>query len=430
MQGGVIQVGFLGFGNVGGGAVRALTSNGDAIARKVGARFEVRRVVVRDISKPRMVDLPAGVVTTDPSDVVDDPEIDIVCELIGGVDPARGFVKSAIENGKSIVTANKEMVAKAGHDLMVRAEEKGVDFLFEGSVGGGIPIVQPLKQALAGNKITEVMGIVNGTTNYILTKMALDGADFAEVLAEAQAKGYAEADPAADVEGWDARYKIAILSSIAFNTRVDISEVTAEGITGISKRDIEAVKVLGFTIKLLGIGTSDESGVRVRVHPALLRRDHPLASVNDVYNAVYVRGDSVGDVMFYGRGAGPGPTGSAVVGDIIEIGRNMLKGATGRLGCTCFMNKPNLPMSTLMSNYYVRLTAFDRSRVLASIASVFGDFDVSIETAEQRLSGNDEAELVILTHRTIEHNLRCALDILSKLPVVKRVDNWIRVEPG
>jgi homoserine dehydrogenase len=428
MRDGVINIGFLGLGTVGSGAVRALLTNGDAIASKVGARFSVRKVAVRDLGKSRPVDLPDGVLTNDPVAVVTDPEIDMVCELIGGVEPARAYVQQAIENGKSIVTANKEMVAKVGHDLMILAEQKGVDFLFEGSVGGGIPIVQPLKQALAGNAISEIAGIVNGTTNYILTKMAAEGAEFADVLKEAQAKGYAEADPAADVEGWDARYKIAILASIAFNTRVDVSQVTAEGITHLSKRDFEAAKTMGFTIKLLGIGTSDAAGVRVRVHPALLRKSHPLASVNDVYNAVYVRGDSVGDVMFYGRGAGSGPTGSAVVGDIIEIGRNMRKGATGRLGCTCYLSKPNLPMSSLVTNYYVRLTAYDRSRVLASIASVFGDFDVSIETAEQRLSGNDEAELAILTHKTIEHNLQSALDILARLSVVKRVDNWIRVE--
>jgi homoserine dehydrogenase len=423
----VISVGFLGLGTVGGGAVKTLQDNANSIAQRVGARFEIRRVAVRNLDRPRLVELPSGVVTTDPSYVLDDPEIDIVCELIGGIEPARSYIERALRGGKSVVTANKELIAKAGHDLMVLAELEQLDFLFEGSVAGGIPIIQPLKQALAGNTIIEIAGIVNGTTNYILTKMAEEGANFADVLREAQAKGYAEADPAADVEGWDARYKIAILSSIAFNTRVDPDNVTAEGITRISKRDIEAAKQLGFSIKLLGIGTGDSRGIRVRVHPALLRSDHPLASVNDVYNAVYVRGDAVGDVMFYGRGAGSGPTGSAVVGDIVEIGRNLRRGATGRLGCTCYQQRPMLPMSTLLTNYYVRITALDRPRVLASIAGVFGDFDVSIETVEQRLTDDGQAELVLMTHKTIEHNLRSALDLLGRLPIVRSVDNWIRV---
>jgi homoserine dehydrogenase len=422
-----INVGFLGLGTVGSGAVKTLLGNADSIAGKVGARFNVKGVAVRNLAKPRTVDLPDGVVTGSVEDVLDDPEIDIVCELIGGVEPAQSYIRKAIANGKNIVTANKEMMAKVGHDLMHRAREKGVDFLFEGSVAGGIPIIQPLKQALAGNTIREVIGIVNGTTNYILTKMALEGADFADVLAEAQAKGYAEADPAADVEGYDAQYKIAILSSVAFNSQIDFTKVTTEGITKLTKRDFEVAKALGLTIKLLGVGTCDETGVRVRVHPAMLPKSHPLASVNDVYNAVFVRGDPVGDVMFYGRGAGSGPTGSAVVGDIIEIGRNILVDGTGRLGCTCYRTLPYQPMDTLTGKYYLRLTAFDRPRVLASIAAVLGDFDVSIDTLEQVRAGNS-SELVMLTHMTIEHNFVSAVDVLSKLPVVERVDNWIRVQ--
>ncbi len=311
-------------GTVGSGAARILVENKAEICSKVGASFEVRRVAVRDVGKARAVELPAGVVTADAQAVIDDPEIDIVCELIGGVEPARGYVEQAILRGKSVVTANKEMIAKVGYDLMRLADREHVDFLYEGSVAGGIPIIQPLKQALAGNSVSEVVGIVNGTTNYILSKMASEGAEFSDVLAEAQEKGYAEADPASDVEGWDAQYKIAILASIAFNTRINVTDVTAEGITRLTKRDFDVAQSLGYTIKLVGIGTCEAAGVRARVHPVLLPKTHPFASVNDVYNAVYVRGDAVGDVMFYGRGAGSGPTGSAVVGDIIEIGRNLL----------------------------------------------------------------------------------------------------------
>ena len=271
------------------------------------------------------------------------------------------------------------------------------------------------------------MGIVNGTTNYILTKMAKEGAEYLDVLREAQERGYAEPDPTNDVEGFDAQYKIAILSSIAFNSRIDVNQISVEGISKLSKRDFEMADVLDHAIKLVGIGQETFDGIRVRVHPALLPQGHPLASVNDVYNAIYVRGNAVGDAMFYGRGAGSSPTGSAVVGDLIEIARNMRLNATGRIGCTCVYNKPMLGMDTLRTKYYVRLTAWDRPKVLASVASVFGDFDVSIETVEQR-SYHDEAEIVLLTHRTIEQNFISALDILKRLSFVSQVNNWIRVE--
>jgi homoserine dehydrogenase len=422
-----INIGIIGLGVVGSGTVRTLQRNHAQITDKVGASFVIKRVAVRDLSKLRTVDLPASVVTDNVCDVTDDPEIDIVCEVMGGVEPAHTYVERALRNGKSVVTANKEMIAKAGNDLMHLAEENHLDFLFEGSVGGGIPIIQPLKQALAGNRISEVMGIVNGTTNYILTKMTRDGSAYADVLAEAQERGYAEPDPTNDVEGFDAQYKIAILSSIAFNTRIDLNQISVDGITRLAKRDFEMASVLGHAIKLVGIGQETDAGVRVRVHPALLPLSHPLASVSDVYNAIFVRGNAVGDAMFYGRGAGSDPTGSAVVGDLVEIARNMRLGATGRLGCTCFYKKPMLDMDSLRTKYYVRLTASDRPKVLASVASVFGDFDVSIETVEQR-THLDEAEIVLLTHSTIEKNFKSALDILGRLSFVSRVDNWIRVE--
>jgi homoserine dehydrogenase len=423
-----INIGVLGLGVVGSGTVNTLIENSDTIANRLGVRLNVSKVAVRDPAKKRDVSLPAGVLTSRPEDVLDDPSIDIVCELIGGVEPARSLVERALNSGKNVVTANKEMMAKAGGDLMRLAEEKDLDFLFEGSVGGGIPVIQPLKQALAANRFEEVMGIVNGTTNYILTKMAAEGAEFADVLREAQERGYAEPDPTNDVEGYDAQYKIAILSSIVFNSRVNINDIFVEGITRLSRRDFEMADILGYVIKLVGIGQDSGDGLRVRVHPALLRKDHPLASVNDVYNAIYVRGNPVGNVMFYGRGAGPGPTGSAVVGDIMEIARNIRRGATGRLGCTCFAQRKVLPMASLQTRYFVRLTTEDRPRVLASVASVFGDFDVSIESVEQRAHEDGKAEIVLLTHRTIEHNLASSLDVLSRLPIVARIDNWLRVE--
>lgn len=423
-----INVGILGLGVVGSGTVRVLTENADAIARKVGVPVRVKKIAVRDLDKPRAVDVAPALLTDRADEVIDDPDIDILCELIGGVQPARDYVLRALGTGKNIVTANKEMMAKAGHDLLHEAEERRLDFSFEGSVGGGIPIIQPLKEALAGNKFSEIIGIVNGTTNYILSKMARDGADFGDVLAEAQAHGYAEADPTSDIGGFDAQYKTAILASIAFTSRINVGDVYVEGITKIEKRDMEVAHDLGYVIKLVGIGQEADGQLQVRVHPALLPRSHPLASVNDVYNAVYLRGDAVGDVMFYGRGAGAGPTGSAVAGDIIGTARNILNGATGRLGCTCYDSKPVRDMAHLRTNYYVRLLAHDRPKVLASLASVFGDFDVSIESVVQRALPDGDAEIVWITHRCLEANLRSALDVIGRLNIVTGVQNWIRVE--
>ena len=275
---------------------------------------------------------------------LDDPDIDIVCELIGGVHPAHEFVQRALQNGKQIVTANKEMIAKKGFELMEEAARRDLDFQFEGSVAGGIPIIQPMKNALAGNRIEEVLGIINGTTNYILTKMAREHADFDDVLKEAQAHGYAEADPTSDIMGYDAQYKIAILAGIAFSSRVNIEDVYVEGITGIGRSDIAYAEEMGYVIKLVGVAKradGDANGsIQVRVQPALLPKTHPLAATSDVYNAIMVKGDSVGDVMFYGRGAGSGPTGSAVVGDILDVCRNLRANATGRVGPACFEGPP------------------------------------------------------------------------------------------
>jgi homoserine dehydrogenase len=423
----VINVGLLGLGTVGTGAARILTQNAEPIASKVGTPIRLRRVAVRNPDRLRDIDLPAGTITGNAQDVVNDPEIDIVCELIGGLDPAMSLIETALRNGKHVVTANKEMMAKGGNALLHLAEERGLDFHFEASVAGGIPIIQGLKQALAGNRFSEIIGIVNGTTNYILSKMTAEGAEFADVLAEAQQRGYAEADPTSDVGGFDAQYKIAILASIAFNSRIDLSSIFVEGIQRIAKRDIEVARELGFVVKLVGIGQETDGSVAVRVHPALLPASHPLAAVNDVYNAVYVRGDAVGDVMFYGRGAGSMPTGSAVVGDIIEIARNIRRGGTGRLGCTCFRHLHPRPIDLLKTKYYVRLVAHDRPKALASLANIFGDFDVSIERVVQTPLAGGDAEVVWITHECLEANVRLALDVIGRLSIVGGVQNWIRV---
>jgi homoserine dehydrogenase len=425
-----IRIGILGLGVVGSGTVSILQENAAEIAQRVGARLTIKRIAVRNLDKARAVSVDRVLLTDDPRDVIDDPEIDIVAELIGGVEPAHDYVMRAIRNGKHIVTANKEMMAKAGHDLMEAAGNTRRDFYLEGSVAGGIPIIAALKESLAGNRVREVMGIVNGTTNYILSKMTEEGADFDDVLAEAQAHGYAESDPTSDVEGYDAQYKIAILASIAFNSHVNVEDVSAQGIRGVTSRDIVLARELGYRIKLVAVAqqTLDGKMIQARVHPALLPLAHPLATVNGVFNAVLVRGDAVGEVMFYGPGAGSLPTGSAVVGDLVAVGRNILAGATGRIGCTCFTAKAIMPPDSILSRFYVRVQAADRPNVLAAIASVFGDNDVSIESVVQRAQPGGDAEIVWVTHRVRERNLRAALDAIGALPVVGAVSNCIRVE--
>jgi homoserine dehydrogenase len=365
-----IKVGILGFGTVGSGTVKILQENADAISARIGAKLVVSRVAVRDLSKPRDVVFASSAITDDPREVTDDPEIEIVAELIGGVEPARSLVERAIANGKNIVTANKEMVAKVGHDLRMAAQTSGKDFFMEASVAGGIPIIATLGESLAGNRIREIAGIVNGTTNYILTKMTEEGAAFEKVLAEAQALGYAEAEPSSDVDGYDAQYKIAILASLAFGSRVNVEEVYVEGIRDISPRDIFVAKELGYRIKLLATAQGTPNGMRVRVNPALLPLKHPLATVDGVFNGVFVRGDAVGDLTLIGRGAGSLPTGSAVVGDIVHCARNIIAGATGRVPYTTSDDLPMLPAVSSWSKYYARVRVLDRPKALASIAHI------------------------------------------------------------
>ena len=424
-----IQIGLLGCGVVGSGTMRVLQTNADEIARRVGARLVVKKIAVRDKSKPRAVELDPALLTENPREVTDDPDIEIVAELIGGVEPAHGYILRAIESGKNVVTANKELMAKQGHDLLLAAGAAKKDFFLEGSVAGGIPILAALKESLAGNRIRELMGIVNGTTNYILTRMTDEGAELAPTLKAAQELGYAEADPTSDVDGFDAQYKLAILASIAFNTDLVAGDIAAQGIRQIGARDIALARDLGYRIKLLAVAKeAPDKRIQAHVHPALLPQNHPLASVGDVFNAVLVRGDAVGEVMFYGRGAGGLPTGSAVVGDLISCARNILTGSTGRVGCTCHTRRTVVPIGDVESKFYIRLHAQDRPKVLASIASVFGDFDVSIESVIQRALSHDEAEIVWVTHRAAETNIRGALDVISRLTVVAAVHSWIRVE--
>ena len=422
-----INIALLGMGTVGTGVVKILTNNAHNIAQKVGMPVVIKKILVRNLAKVRTVATDAELVT-DFEEILNDPAITIVVEVMGGEIPSKEYMLAALNAGKHVVTANKDVVAKYGRELFEAAEVSHVDFLFEASVGGGIPIIRPLKQCLAANQITEIMGIVNGTTNYMLTKMSHEKMDYADVLAEAQAKGYAESDPTADVGGFDAARKIAILASIAFGARVTLDDVSIEGITNISIQDIEYAKELGFIIKLLAIAKQDEHGITVRVHPAFLPISHPLASVNDVFNAIFVKGDAVGETMFYGRGAGELPTASAVVGDIIDVARDIRHNVSSRILCTCFDQKPIYPVSKTESPYYIRLLVEDKPGVLAAIAGAFGAQQVSLHSVIQKRKVEGSTELVLITYRVSDENIRLAMSTLLGMSVVSKVGSVIRVE--
>ena len=424
----MIKVGLLGCGTVGGGVVKLLAKNRTTIAAKTGSEIMIARVLEQDKQKCAQLGLAEEIVTDRIEDIVNDDSIDIIVELIGGIEPALSFITAAMNQGKHVVTANKDLIAVKGKELFATAKLNKVDFYFEASVAGGIPIVYPLKQSLAGNHIEEVIGILNGTTNYILTKMTQEGSDYHAVLREAQDLGYAESDPTADVGGLDAARKIAILSSIAFNSRVTLDDVYVEGITDITPQDIRYARELGFVVKLLAIAKEVEGKIQARVHPAFIPVKHPLANVNDVFNAVFVRGDAVGEIMHYGRGAGEMPTASSVVGDIIEIARNMAFNISARIGCTCYNEKAILPIGELIAQYYIRMTVTDRPGVLAGIAGVFGNNDVSIATVVQKTNTDNMAELILITHSVREKDLQDSLTILKGMNIVSKINNVIRLE--
>ena len=422
-----INVAILGFGTVGQGVVKILQKNANQWIKKCNAEIAVKKVLVKNTQKEREVKLPSEVLTTDWQEIVNDPEINVIIELMGGIEPARSYILEALKKGKHIVTANKDLLAEYGEEILSTSETADRDLYFEASVGGGIPIINPLKQSLLANNIEKVIGIVNGTTNFILTKMTNEGKNFDEALQEAQRLGYAEADPTADIEGLDAARKVAILASIAFHTRVKFQDVYVEGISKISPKDLEYAHKLGYTIKLLGIGTSDDNEVEVRVHPALIPLEHPLANVNDSFNAIYVKGDAVGETMFYGRGAGQLPTASSVVGDLIAVIKDINTKST-RSTCTCYETKKIKPMGDVKTNYFLRLQVLDEPGVLANIASVFGAHGVSLASVVQKGCYQDVAELVVITHKVMEKDIQDSLEIIRKLTITKEIVNLIRVE--
>jgi len=421
-----LRVGLLGCGTVGGALVRLMRTNGDEIRRRAGVGLHLARVAVLHPGKSRGLTFDPGVLTGSAAELVEDPSVDVVAEVMGGVEPARTLLLNAIERGKSIVTANKQLIARHGPELFRAAAQSGVDLRLEASVGGGLPVIQPLKESLAANRIEELTGILNGTTNYILTKMAEEGWEFDAALNEAQRRGFAEADPTEDIDGHDAAAKLAILATIAFHTPVHADDVYREGIRRISPRDIEFARELGFAVKLLAIARDHHGRVEARVHPAFLPASHPLAAIRDELNALYVRGDFAGEVMTVGRGAGGGPTASAVCADLIDIARNHKAGMHGRVTWGALDVRPLRPMEEVASPFYLLMQVTDRPGVFARIATIFGEEGVSIASIVQKSRG-EVADIVIVTHTAPEARMRRVLTRLDELDVLQTVRNVIRV---
>ncbi len=427
MRDGIIQIGILGAGVVGGGLYRILQENADHIRRAAEVAIEVAAVCDVDWERPRDFSVPPDLRTTDAYEIINDPDIDIIVEAIGGSEAALDYVTAAIQAGKSVVTPNKEMIARHGERILTLAAQHEVDVQFEGSVGGVIPVLRSLKESLASAQIDQIIGIVNGTTNYILTEMTEAGTRFAEVLAAAQREGYAEADPTADIEGTDAVNKLAILAALAFGARVPVEEIYREGISQITPTDIDYARQMGYVIKLLAIGTRDGDQLELRVHPALLPVQHPLAAVRGVFNAIFISGPECGEVMLYGRGAGALPTGTAVAGDVIDCARNIVHGSQGRTPCSCEGEANLRPMGEIESSAYVRMSVTDQPGVLGRIATLLGRESVSIESVIQKSSGNEVAEIVWVMHKGPERHLQAALRAIEKLDVVEQICSVIRV---
>jgi len=420
-----LNIALLGCGVVGSQVARLLREQADDLAVRTGARLELAGIAVRRLSHPRP-GIDQALLTTDAMGLATRPDVDVVIEVIGGIEPARSLLLSAMQTGKSVVTANKALLAEHGEQIHAASRATGADLYYEASVAGAIPLLRPLRESLAGDTVHRVLGIVNGTTNFILDRMDTSGAGFSESLEEAQALGYAEPDPTADVEGFDAAAKAAILAGLAFHTRVTAAEVHREGITEVTAADIASAKALGRIVKLLAICERSDSGVSVRVHPAMIPRTHPLAAVGGAYNAVFVEAQSAGQLMFYGAGAGGTPTASAVLGDVVAVARNRVAGTHGPELST-YAELPVLPMGDTLTRYHVSLDVDDRPGVLAPVAEAFARHDVSIQAVRQTSRG-DEALLIIVTHEARDADLAATISELQALPVVRAVASVMRVE--
>lgn len=430
-----LKVALLGCGNVGAQVARILIDDADALAARSGARLELSGIAVRTIDAPRDVELPRELFTTDADTLVKDA--DLVIELMGGIEPARSLILTAIQNGACVVTGNKALLAQDGPTLYEEADKAGVQLSYEAAVAGAIPILRPIRDSLSGDRITRVLGIVNGTTNFILDQMDTTGAQFSDALAEAQRLGYAEADPTADIEGHDAAAKAAILASLSFHTRFSLDDVYCEGITKVSAADIASAKEAGFVIKLLAIAekidsTENGGGISVRVHPTLLPREHPLAAVRGAFNAVFIEAENAGELMFYGQGAGGTPTASAVLGDLVSAARRLVLGGPGRTETTTG-HVPALAIDASNTSYYIGLDVADQAGVLARIAHIFAENGVSIEIMRQTIhrdaeSNVESAELKIVTHRASEAALAATVEAVKGLDVINSVTSVLRVE--
>jgi homoserine dehydrogenase len=421
-----LKVALLGCGSVGTQVARLLIEQGDDLAVRIGARLELAGIAVRRPQHPRDAAIDRSLLTADAMELATRPDVDIVVEVIGGIEPARSLLLSAMKAGKSVVTANKALLAEEGEQLHGAAREHGVDLYYEAAVAGAIPLLRPLRESLAGDDIRHVLGIVNGTTNYILDRMDTSGAGFAEALEEAQSLGYAEADPTADVEGFDAAAKAAILAGLAFHTVVTAADVHREGITGVTTADMSSARALNCVVKLLAICERSADGVSVRVHPAMIPRSHPLAAVGGAYNAVFVEAESAGRLMFYGAGAGGTPTASAVLGDLVAVARNRLAGTRGP-DATTYTGLPVMPMGETLTRYHVSIDVADRPGVLARVADAFARHDVSIRAARQEARG-DDAQLIIVSHQARDAALAATVSELESLDAVRAVASVMRVE--
>ncbi|MBI4686941.1 MAG: homoserine dehydrogenase [Nitrospirae bacterium] len=427
-----VTVGIIGFGTVGTGVARILLEKKDELKRRLGFPLVLSKIADIDIKKKRDIKLPKGILTNNANEILDDPEIDIVVELIGGVHPAKDFIIKAIKNGKHVVTANKALLATEGSNIFAIAKKNKIELGFEASVAGGIPIIKVVREALVGNRIKTVYGIINGTSNYILTKMTEEKVEFSQALKEAQALGYAEADPTFDVEGIDSAHKLAILASLSFGIPISFSKIYTEGITKITPLDIDFASELGYKIKLLAIAKQGNGEVELRVHPTMLPKEYLISNVDRVFNAVYIDADAVGASLYYGRGAGEMPTASAVMSDIADIARNITTGSVGRIQGIGMPEKPNVRIKhtdDIVSRYYFRFWAIDKPGVLSKIAGILGAHNISIESVIQKVRKKEKAvPLVMMTHEARERDVRAALKKIDKLPLVSGKATVIRVE--
>ncbi len=424
-----VKIGLLGLGTVGTGVVKIVEGHQEDLQRQVGCPVLIEQILVQQIDKDRSIPIDSNKLTEDPWSVINNPEIDVVIEVMGGIGLAKEYILASLERGKHVVTANKDLMAKHGQEILQKASEKGCDVFYEASVAGGVPILRTLVEGFSSDRIYKMMGIVNGTTNYILTKMSQEGASYDDVLKEAQDLGYAESDPTSDVEGFDSAYKMTILATLGFHAKINYSDVLVKGISNVRKEDIMYAKKLGYEMKLLGIAENQDGYVSISVEPTMVKREHPLASVHGVFNAIYVYGEAVGETMFYGRGAGEMPTATSVVADIVAVIKNLKLGVNGRRGSNAYVEKKMKTADQIDSKYFVLLHVEDKAGVLARISQVFGQHDVSLESVIQQPNTiNPQAEIVIITHNATKANMDKVLATFNELGVVEVVQSVYRVE--